>query len=152
MSNRKSNSRSKKHLHARGENLSLFPAHGLIAETPPRTWRKPQSIFKPPCCIRNTSTHVEKTSVTVLGQVGHRKHLHARGENDFRQLPKKCSAETPPRTWRKLTALFLQASGGGNTSTHVEKTHKTQPDATEREKHLHARGENCPTLSNTPIF
>ena len=50
--------------------------------------------------------------------------------------------ETPPRAWRRLPLLALQPLLLGNTSTSVEKTHCPPIRLSNRQKHLHERGED----------
>ncbi len=92
-------------------------------ETPPHTWRKLTNMALNFWNLRNTSTHVEKTS------------RHGR-----RQSSKE---ETPPHTWRKLYKTYRLTSKDRNTSTHVEKTDRFIENQKFREKHLHTRGENA---------
>ncbi len=74
-------SRSRKHLHIRGEDLMRCISFKTPEETPPRTWRR--LIYKLYILLldRNTSTYVEKTcnASKVLSHL--KKHLHVRGED-----------------------------------------------------------------------
>ena len=51
-----------KHLHGRGEDSVVRMESGTLAETPPRTWRRPNAVFEAVCRAGNTSTDVEKTA------------------------------------------------------------------------------------------
>ena len=131
-----------KHLHARGENTYVYAPFCMSEETPPRTWRKPLPFLRPSACLRNTSTHVEKTFRSRCRNDRERKHLHARGENLVLVEILLIVEETPPRTWRKPAPCVSTDRRRGNTSTHVEKTHFHAVGVSSCEKHLHARGEN----------
>ena len=54
-------SRSRKHLHGRGEDLITTLLRRTLLETPPRTWRRPSGHISARLIQRNTSTDVEKT-------------------------------------------------------------------------------------------
>ena len=71
----------------------------------------------------NTSTDVEKTRVSVSGDICHEKHLHGRGEDRVGRVKDQCILR--------------------NTSTDVEKTTLISPACTIMRKHLHGRGEDC---------
>ena len=53
--------RSRKHLHARGEDAGFIYRSAAGDETPPRTWRGPSPALRKGIHFRNTSTHVERT-------------------------------------------------------------------------------------------
>ena len=74
-------------------------------ETPPRTWRKPEPVPVVLLMLRNTSTYVEKTKPFRNKRTVKQKHLHVRGENVRMGLVSLQCAETPPRTWRKLSVI-----------------------------------------------
>ena len=99
---RYTHTRARKHPHARGEDQKL--ARNLLKseETPPRTWgrlllREGQLLF-----LRNTPTHVGKTSLGRVAADNAGKHPHARGEDQGR--------------------LYVLWPLSGNTPTHVGKT------------------------------
>ena len=70
------------------------------------------------------------------------KHLHGRGEDTPSPFAPKSLTETPPRTWRRPTALRQTTSRIGNTSTDVEKTRMPCCLFEPSQKHLHGRGED----------
>ena len=116
----------RKHLHGRGEDQIVLELVQIGLETPPRTWRRlrfSRLLLKP---FRNTSTDVEKTSLTIVLKIVNQKHLHGHGEDyDDKDLSK-----------------LLQR----NTSTDVEKTSFSYSVKIPVEKHLHGRGEDVYTL------
>ena len=113
-----------------------------MAETPPRTWRRPPFGARLRRLLRNTSTNVEKTSPPLRRDCGRRKHLHGRGEELVQGQHQACLLETPPRTWRRRSGISEITSGFGNTSTDVEKTWCAFCIASFWRKHLHGRGED----------
>jgi len=70
-----------KHLHVRGEDSSADTSGGMLAETPPRAWRRRHGPDRLLDLARNTSTCVEKTPCLLHGQRRSQKHLHVRGED-----------------------------------------------------------------------
>ena len=58
--------------------------------------------------------------------------------------------ETPPRTWRRLPTVILNAPARGNTSTDVEKTLAVYGPSELTRKHLHRRGEDCDAGDRSP--
>ena len=100
-------SRSKKHLHGRGEDQAEKPLLPGVLETPPRTWRR--LILKREVIrhIGNTSTDVEKTLKAHEIVLSIRKHLHGRGEDLKTRFEVIFFHETPPRTWRRQQDLAL---------------------------------------------
>ncbi len=112
----------RKHLHARGEDDADLRMENEPVETPPRTWRRQFPSAPNRNGVRNTSTHVEKTSAPSAISRCHRKHLHARGEDALMRLTTLSASETPPRTWRRPRTCRAPFPSGRNTSTHVEKT------------------------------
>ena len=96
--------------------------HTLRSETPPHTWRKPDSARNVWWPNRNTSTYVEKTAAVITDGVLNWKHLHIRGENLGGVVTKHQRLETPPHTWRKPKSRRRSQCAVGNTSTYVEKT------------------------------
>ena len=74
----------------------------------------------------NTSTDVEKTMAASARSRASRKHLHGRGEDCTLLAPKYDCAETPPRTWRRLSFPSVYYLKGW--------------------KHLHGRGEDLKSL------
>ncbi len=132
-----------KHLHGRGEDQNLHWNRCGLLETPPRTWRRLSNIASmslldeetPPrtwrrltgcgverLALRNTSTDVEKTSITPAITLATEKHLHGRGEDVLEGDRRSGGLETPPRTWRRLSILLSNSLSIRNTSTDVEKT------------------------------
>ena len=98
-------------------------------ETPPRTWRRRTSLTGTAGAPRNTSTDVEKTTRVHLRVRALQKHLHGRGEDSDRWIPRRQTE--------------------GNTSTDVEKTEVTYGSHGKTEKHLHGRGEDATRLVAT---
>ena len=138
---------SRKHLHGRGEDCTLLAPKYDCAETPPRTWRRLPTRLIQCDRLRNTSTDVEKTRAGRDVLVEDQKHLHGRGE-DYRRIPPRMGvAETPPRTWRRLTEELVGFSPDRNTSTDVEKTGQDVSQSVLPEKHLHGRGEDVTAYS-----
>ena len=111
-----------KHLHGRGEDLSLRGGQAPDFETPPRTWRRLWTKIKDGAASRNTSTDVEKTIQQSTKLLLSRKHLHGRGEDACTSPTRRWLKETPPRTWRRRDHYVLEVFSFGNTSTDVEKT------------------------------
>ena len=97
------NASREKHLHGRGEDGLRGGLRASSGETPPRTWRRPESAVVGTLHTGNTSTDVEKTAAFVPGNIADGKHLHGRGE-DFCKVRILCCRER-------------------NTSTDVEKTY-----------------------------
>ena len=106
---------------------------------------KQQSRQEPKCS--NTSTDVEKTHQRSMRRCDGAKHLHGRGEDQRRCALPDGRTETPPRTWRRPTALTESIDRLGNTSTDVEKTHLRCVFLQVFEKHLHGRGEDANRLN-----
>ena len=135
--------RRKKHLHGRGEDLTISNFRLPERETPPRTWRRPNGLLNVVPRSGNTSTDVEKTRLWMSGIWPRKKHLHGRGEDEFQHLLAELELETPPRTWRRLFPHHMRVPEGGNTSTDVEKTRSSNRPGIGLGKHLHGRGEDC---------
>ena len=113
---------SRKHLHGRGEDAMAKARGEKQQETPPRTWRRRKVARATPCCVRNTSTDVEKTRDRSDQPRRRRKHLHGRGEDQCPAHASVSAQETPPRTWRRRERNLMSANAERNTSTDVEKT------------------------------
>ena len=73
----------KKHLHVRGEDLSIFSKIEPASETPPRAWRRQLYKIKIIRITRNTSTCVEKTMMSLEKKFESGKHLHVRGKDQL---------------------------------------------------------------------
>ena len=112
----------KKHLHGRGEDCRKLKDDRFAVETPPRTWRRPQTQRLDQTGSRNTSTDVEKTLCCSTFRRCRRKHLHGRGEDPVTSTLFLNVLETPPRTWRRPLYNITFGTPFGNTSTDVEKT------------------------------
>ena len=132
----------RKHLHGRGEDLSIRRTSLFILETPPRTLRRRFVHHEVIRVGGNTSTDVEKTSSAEMSTSLREKHLHGRGEDRSIQCAESIwqkhlhgrgedrtgiradrgLPETPPRTWRRPKA-------------HIK-------DLDPSRKHLHGRGED----------
>ncbi len=114
--------KSRKHIHGRGEDCLHSPVNLKNPETPPRAWRRPVPSSPTVQASGNTSTCVEKTRRRPSRSAGAWKHLHMRGE-DYCGEARQCgTAETPPRAWRRPDARPAPKLLPGNTSTYVEKT------------------------------
>ena len=111
-----------KHPHARGEDRSFRPRPFQGRETPPRTWGRRSMDTGGYRAIRNTPTHVGKTSARSPPKFLSRKHPHARGEDSFQKTGNIADAETPPRTWGRPSSGQCPRAPDGNTPTHVGKT------------------------------
>ena len=131
-----------KHLHGRGEDTDEPPIILDAWETPPRTWRRLTGCGVERLALRNTSTDVEKTSITPAITLATEKHLHGRGEDVLEGDRRSGGLETPPRTWRRQKISAFKFEGLGNTSTDVEKTSARVYSAAASKKHLHGRGED----------
>ena len=138
---------SEKHLHIRGENLTIVGRENLITETPPHTWRKSWIRAYDTDCIRNTSTYVEKMGRLVHWESTRRKHLHIRGENSRTTMRRAWIRETPPHTWRKSRRAAAFRNEVRNTSTYVEKIKIQTSALSVLWKHLHIRGENLTSIA-----
>ena len=68
-------------------------------------------------------------------------HLHTRGEYQAIKNTDEWEAGSPPHTWRIPALITPKHSGQGITSTHVENTRKVVAKQTDRQDHLHTRGE-----------
>ena len=132
----------RKHLHGRGEDQVPMQGRLQQTETPPRTWRRRRRRRLHRGCRGNTSTDVEKTSSSIFLPSLSWKHLHGRGEDGAGVWAATLSAETPPRTWRRLAEVCDLPLMAGNTSTDVEKTEPHQNSDSFCRKHLHGRGED----------
>ncbi len=139
----------KKHLHVRGEDVTVNTQNELLLETPPRTWRRQPREERSSAMNRNTSTYVEKTFSPFRYSKREQKHLHVRGEDQHltdRSLPRW---ETPPRTWRRHLITSTTTTNSRNTSTYVEKTDVSQWRGFALRKHLHVRGEDISMLPHS---
>ena len=136
----------KKHPHGRGENSGVRCRPIPDSETPPRTWGKLFSSSSIVSSLRNTPTDVGKTAPCPWRVPFAQKHPHGRGENCSLIVSELSSAETPPRTWGKLTCIGKTRTWAGNTPTDVGKTSIRYLVKGMTEKHPHGRGEN-PTLT-----
>ena len=134
--------RRKKHLHGRGEDLTISNFRLPERETPPRTWRRPNGLLNVVPRSGNTSTDVEKTSSSIFLPSLSWKHLHGRGEDFFLIICEYPKVETPPRTWRRPKPAQQSLAPRRNTSTDVEKTSQTSHLPNQEKKHLHGRGED----------
>ena len=76
-------------------------------------------------------------------QTRNQKHPHARGEDFSSFFVFFHFLETPPRTWGRLFRFFSSFSSSRNTPTHVGKTIPGDFLHFPRQKHPHARGEDC---------
>ena len=110
------------HLHIRGENIKTIQSLMCVRGSPPHTWRKRKAITVGQCCIRITSTYVEKTEQIQAQQQVYQDHLHIRGENQKFLLKNLQSLGSPPHTWRKRWNINNSCRGFRITSTYVEKT------------------------------
>ena len=111
-----------KHPHARGEDERPIDHLLRCAETPPRTWGRPQYGR---CRIHhdgNTPTHVGKTQGSAVNVNNSKKHPHARGEDHI------------------MSCLIMHTNR--NTPTHVGKTCPWRCSPAGHQKHPHARGED----------
>ena len=72
-----------KHPHARGEDTMNNNSLPDLIETPPRTWGRRRLVHRGQLLLRNTPTHVGKTSWTASPMPLKKKHPHARGEDHF---------------------------------------------------------------------
>ena len=73
-----------KHLHERGEDSRSVQLARMGLETPPRAWRRRKCFIYAVFGIGNTSTSVEKTIITEFVKIVKEKHLHERGEDNFK--------------------------------------------------------------------
>ena len=119
-----------------------YPAIRKVG-TPPRMWGKRDGKHIETERLRNTPTHVGKTS-SQDRPAGHiAEHPHACGENVARQLLRCQSRGTPPRMWGKRYRLPEQGVRHRNTPTHVGKTLPMTTKPRDMTEHPHACGENC---------
>ena len=135
--------RTRKHPHARGEDTIFRGPCGGLFETPPRTWGRPCGKRFPASAVRNTPTHVGKTPRPAPATTSGRKHPHARGEDSPFQRRKPPIAETPPRTWGRLSSAPTAQCMARNTPTHVGKTPSPVPT-------MAAEGETPPRTWGRP--
>ena len=133
---------AEKHPHARGEDPSRMATRGMMVETPPRTWGRRSEAISAFNSLRNTPTHVGKTSRPSHSPSRRQKHPHARGEDPMKRVPGQWDVETPPRTWGRPSILTQRPRQTGNTPTHVGKTYVVRSAITQPQKHPHARGED----------
>ena len=113
-----------------------------MGETPPRTWGRRRKGLAHNVFVRNTPTHVGKTSRSRRRPSCLWKHPHARGEDWRSGGGAPARKETPPRTWGRLFASYLLFCRPRNTPTHVGKTTLNNGANNNLEKHPHARGED----------
>ena len=111
-------------------------------ETPPRTWGRRLQPVKRRITLRNTPTHVGKTNRQNPWCRLHRKHPHARGEDEGVDFDLELTGETPPRTWGRLMRPPCAIVDSRNTPTHVGKTLRLLRGDKGSRKHPHARGED----------
>ena len=134
----------RKHPHARGEDDWPLLQSYCQEETPPRTWGRRRVWVGKELPRRNTPTHVGKTLTSSSHFLPPQKHPHARGEDVGTILVVSGMMETPPRTWGRRSASFINNGTSRNTPTHVGKTGRRKESAQAYEKHPHARGEDRP--------
>ena len=112
----------KKHPHACGEDGVPMDGKMRGIETPPRMWGRQKQRTGPKGEVRNTPTHVGKTSCGHMIKGSRQKHPHACGEDTLATVKESSHVETPPRMW-------------GRPRTH------TRPMSVQW-KHPHACGED----------
>ena len=120
---------SRKHPHARGEDLSMPDSREWYPETPPRTWGRRGGGHGGVSSVRNTPTHVGKTTNKRFTIFSSQKHPHARGEDQGTPIRREGQEETPPRTWGRQP--------------------NREPWFWGRQKHPHARGEDSECVNHT---
>ena len=135
-------SQSRKHPHARGEDLIIVASGRQDAETSPRLWGRPDSQTLLNETNGNIPTPVGKTPDPCKNPQILKKHPHACGE-DFRseELPTDV-LETSPRLWGRLTLATVSRIGFGNIPTPVGKTLLVVRKFFKHKKHPHACGED----------
>ena len=69
-------------------------------------------------------------------------HLHIRGENKTIYQSQSSTVGSPPHTWRKRSHKCRCMRWIRITSTYVEKTPLRYLSSSDRQDHLHIRGEN----------
>ena len=138
----------RKHPHARGEDPTRRGYIFHLQETPPRTWGRPVKGSQSAASLRNTPTHVGKTTPRYFRRSLTRKHPHARGEDWHARAHVHAFRETPPRTWGRPKFVIVEFTNKGNTPTHVGKTGAGYSLGIGQAKHPHARGED---RSSSPV-
>ena len=113
---------SRKHPHARGEDLRPTRPMNEQLETPPRAWGRQQVEQVEPRQRGNTPTRVGKTSYLLPLRTCDWKHPHARGEDYVMRRKVARSSETPPRAWGRPSLFLPKQSWTRNTPTRVGKT------------------------------
>ena len=141
----------RKHPHARGEDPSRVKDFAVDIETPPRTWGRQRLIHDTLLPLRNTPTHVGKTSGVKTSKGEYEKHPHARGEDPGTAAACCWMPETPPRTWGRPSEMPSLGIIDRNTPTHVGKTCAREVQNSIREKHPHARGEDVKPTGTTAL-
>ena len=111
-------------------------------ETPPLTWGRLRPVMREAAAIRNTPTHVGKTSPFPAEDLTRQKHPHSRGEDSLGTILRDAAKETPPLTWGRLSFTFISDDSARNTPTHVGKTGRNTKIDISRWKHPHSRGED----------
>ncbi len=111
-----------KHPHGRGEDHLPLAQSQSALETPPRAWGRPIYPIFHSYIDRNTPTGVGKTATLSMGQMGHRKHPHGRGEDILIKSTYADNPETPPRAWGRQSLFIHFLVKLGNTPTGVGKT------------------------------
>ena len=149
-------SRSRKHPHVRGEDISCGKSHKRHEETPPRAWGRQRDIRGPAFFGGNTPTCVGKTVVCCLSCLVLEKHPHVRGEDAWMASWWAWTWETPPRAWGRRRQTCRRWPRWRNTPTCVGKTCGWPTSLRQKEKHPHVRGEDrcssrlCALRAETP--
>ena len=110
---------------------------------PPRTSATGRGASESSARRRNTPTYVGKTSTRPGSDAPGQKHPHVRGEDATQASTGTRSAETPPRTWGRLTCGNKFQIESRNTPTYVGKTLGDDNNFAEVKKHPHVRGEDA---------
>ena len=146
------NTKSRDHLHIRGEHNYSGSRTRHSQGSPPHTWRTLVSRLAPESGLRITSTYVENTRLKQNKAFMKEDHLHIRGEHLLKEAKQQTLLGSPPHTWRTLSVKCIGDLSLRITSTYVENTTVLWNGKPTFQDHLHIRGEHLSSLLTPPIF
>ena len=89
---------------------------------------------------------MENTNLQIFNELRIEDHLHIRGEYFLALQDKSFLSGSPPHTWRIPKSWAGKVITGRITSTYVENTEHLKDVPSERQDHLHIRGEYLAAL------
>src|SRR5262249_11108430 len=107
------------HPHARGEDPPACSHSRQSSGSPPRTWRRLDTLVRTVDNQRFTPTHVGKTRLSTPLDRQHTVHPHARGEDSRLHNRLRSMSGSPPRTWGRPQCSVSHLQDHRFTPTHV---------------------------------